>query len=90
MVVYLVMGIYPMNYYINNMPNLDGTGPSGKGPLTGRKLGFLPRFRGKRQGGTQECTCPKCGYTQPHTRGIPCTEVMCPKCGVPMKGTFCK
>ena len=72
------------------MPNLDGTGPSGKGPLTGRKLGFLPRFRGKRQGGTQECTCPKCGYTQPHTRGIPCTEVMCPKCGVPLKGTFCK
>lgn len=72
------------------MPNLDGTGPLGKGPLTGRKLGFLPRLRGKRQGGTQECTCPKCGHTQPHTRGIPCTEVMCAKCGSPMKGTFCK
>ncbi|NLZ24218.1 DUF5320 family protein [Candidatus Dojkabacteria bacterium] len=71
------------------MPNLDGTGPTGEGPLTGRRLGFLPRFRGRRQGGTKQCKCPNCGYTQPHRRGTPCTELICPKCNTPLKGVFC-
>lgn len=101
--LFYVMGIDPLskfwyywlwvytrlNYYIINMPNLDSTGPLGQGPMTGRKLGFLPRSRGRRQGGSGECTCPKCGYKEPHTRGVPCTQKMCPKCGTPMKGIFC-
>jgi len=71
------------------MPNLDSTGPMGQGPMTGGKLGFLPRSRGKRLGGTGECKCPKCGYTEPHTRGIPCTNKTCPKCGTPLTGAYC-
>ncbi|MBN2067573.1 MAG: hypothetical protein JW744_03845 [Candidatus Diapherotrites archaeon] len=30
------------------------------------------------------CTCIKCGSKIPHTRGMPCTEMLCPKCGSPM------
>jgi hypothetical protein len=57
--------------------------------MTGRKRGFLPILRGKGLGGSKDCTCPKCGYTEPHTRGIPCTERVCPKCGTPLRGAFC-
>lgn len=71
------------------MPNLDNTGPLGQGPMTGRKRGFLPRLKGKGLGGSKECKCPKCGYTEPHTRGIPCTKKVCPKCGTPLRGALC-
>jgi hypothetical protein len=71
------------------MPNLDNTGPMGQGPLTGRKLGFLPREKGKRQGGSKQCICLNCGFKQTHKRGIPCTKIQCPKCNTPMKGIFC-
>lgn len=30
------------------MPNLDGTGPEGKGPKTGRKLGYGKQLDGNR------------------------------------------
>lgn len=66
------------------MPNKDGRGPLGQGPIgRGRQVGGL------RQGGKKECTCPSCGYKEPHTRGIPCTQKKCPKCGTLMKGIFC-
>ncbi len=68
------------------MPNKDGTGPSGMGPVTG-KTG-----RGQR-GGTGAgpagyCICPKCGENVSHTTGVPCTSQKCPKCGSPLvRGT---
>lgn len=83
------------------MPNRDGTGPLGNGPFTGRRGNFAGRgqravgirgaqnLAGKGLGGSDECTCPKCGYKEPHTRGIPCTEKMCPKCKTPMNGVYC-
>lgn len=37
-------------------------------------------------GGPSTCICPRCGYEEPHTRGIPCSQVKCPKCGIPMVG----
>ncbi len=46
------------------------------------------RGGGRHQGGSSICKCPKCGYTMPHQRGIPCTEFKCPKCGTPMLGEF--
>jgi predicted DNA-binding protein (UPF0251 family) len=70
------------------MPNLDGTGPRGLGPKTGRGLGRVPA--GQRLGGSADCQCPKCGEKVPHTRGIPCTQTQCPKCSTPMRGIFCR
>ncbi len=76
------------------MPNLDGTGPIGQGPIGRGFFGFgrgifQRRATGKGQGGSEKCVCPKCGYTQPHQRCVPCTEDLCPKCNTPMKGKFC-
>ena len=71
------------------MPNLDGTGPRGQGPMTGRR-GGLGRGQGQGLGGTNECVCPSCGEKTPHARGIPCSQVKCPKCGTLMRGEFCK
>jgi len=63
------------------MPNLDGTGPLGRGPQTGR--------RANRPLGSNVCTCPKCQHQEPHRRGTPCTEITCPKCGTVMQGVNC-
>ncbi|MFA5633765.1 MAG: hypothetical protein WCY00_02645 [Candidatus Dojkabacteria bacterium] len=68
------------------MPNLDGTGPIGQGPRTGRR-GNMPRPRGL--GGTSVCTCPSCGHKQPHQRGAPCSTIQCPKCKTPLTGDYC-
>ena len=37
-------------------------------------------------GGTDTCVCTKCGYTEPHNRGVPCNNIMCPKCNIPLTG----
>jgi len=80
------------------MPNLDGTGPTGQGPLTGRgrgrgiglAAGQRNVGRGQGLGGSVDCVCPKCGKTLPHRRGIPCAQVDCPDCGARMAGVFCR
>ena len=30
------------------------------------------------------CVCPKCGYREPHQRGLPCTQTQCRACGTAM------
>lgn len=77
------------------MPGLNGTGPLGQGPQTGRGrwvgrgLG-LGRGVGRRGiGGVAACVCPSCGHSQPHVRGVPCVQVKCPKCGALMRGDYC-
>ncbi|MFO8010100.1 MAG: hypothetical protein R6U89_04715 [Dehalococcoidia bacterium] len=72
------------------MPRGDGTGPTGKGPGTGRGM----RGKGqKRQSGQMgrpgmgpggNCVCPSCGERVPHQPGTPCTEISCPKCSTAM------
>ena len=70
------------------MPNLDGTGPGGRGPRTGR--GFRRGIGvSNRPLGSSICICPKCGHEESHKRGIPCTQVKCSKCETPMKGVNC-
>ena len=40
------------------------------------------RFTGKQQlrFGSEKCICPKCGYQEPHHRGVPCRDRVCPVC----------
>jgi hypothetical protein len=79
------------------MPRGDGTGPSGKGPRTGRGMGKCGKGGGGRSGnvkqgkgrtvqtaGTGYCVCPGCGEKIEHKLGMPCTSVKCPKCGSSM------
>jgi hypothetical protein len=65
------------------MPFGDGTGPLGGSRGIGRRLG---QRRSRQPGGFGlgpggNCTCPNCGATVPHRRGIPCFSQQCPKCG---------
>jgi predicted Fe-Mo cluster-binding NifX family protein len=30
------------------------------------------------------CVCPRCGYREPHERGVPCYQQQCPKCRTAM------
>ena len=70
------------------MPNRDGTGPAGAGRGFGRGAGR--GFGGGRgfgrgpSGSHNLCRCPKCGHTQPHIRGMPCSQVKCEVCGAYM------
>jgi len=64
------------------MPNLDGTGPMGKGPRTRRRMQNRPL-------GSNICACPKCGYEKSRQQGTPCSQSNCPKCQTPMKGANC-
>jgi hypothetical protein len=47
----------------------------------GRGGGGRGRMGGFAAGPSGSCRCPKCGYTMPHTRGLPCYQQTCPKCG---------
>lgn len=42
------------------------------------------RMGGFAAGPKGNCICPKCGFTQPHKRGQPCTEINCPECDTMM------
>ncbi len=79
------------------MPNRDGTGPTGNGPIAGGRRQVPGSGRGNRGntagrgiGGSAKCYCPDCGNEIPHRRGTPCSEVKCPKCGSFMRGENCK
>ena len=77
------------------MPRRDGTGNPGMGRGAGLGQGAglgLGRGQGAagRPLGSEICTCSKCGYQEPHNRGIPCVKRKCPKCDAKMVGEFCK
>ncbi len=63
---------------------------NGAGYKTFKGKGLKFTARAQRLGGTAECECPKCGYKEPHIRGIPCSQTKCPKCDTPMQRAFCR
>ena len=44
---------------------------------------------GRGTGGTMVCRCPKCGHTELHRKGVPCSSFTCPKCGKRLHGEHC-
>lgn len=44
---------------------------------------------GRGYGGSTVCTCPGCGHSEPHKRGVPCSLTKCPKCKERMVGARC-
>ena len=75
------------------MPVGDRTGPTGRGPMTGRATrggGFGRGVVRKGLGGglargpEGKCLCPSCGYRESHQLGVSCYTKKCPKCGTTM------
>jgi uncharacterized protein len=60
------------------MPGRDGTGPSGQGPVGGRRGAGMGRGT---RGSNGYCVCPKCGEKVLHQQGTPCSSLKCSKCG---------
>jgi ribosomal protein L15 len=65
---------------------MNGANRSGRGNGGGQGMGGgRGRKGGPIAGGAVgTCRCPNCGHTQPHERGVPCTQVPCPKCETSM------
>jgi predicted Fe-Mo cluster-binding NifX family protein len=61
---------------------MDGTKRGGRNPQAGQGKGGTQGQPGAGPGG--RCVCPKCGRTEPHHRGAPCTQIQCPQCGAGM------
>jgi len=62
----------------SNRSGRGNGGGQGMGGGRGRKGGPIAG------GAVGTCRCPHCGHTQPHERGVPCTQVQCPKCKTAM------
>lgn len=63
--------------------------PGQRGGAAGRAGGARGFPRGRGLGGFMVCRCPKCGHTEPHRRGVPCSSFSCPKCGTRLRGELC-
>lgn len=48
----------------------------------GRRMGHRRGHGGDSQ---QSCVCSECGETEPHQRGVPCSQSTCPNCGARMR-----
>ncbi len=65
---------------------MNGANRSGRGNGGGQGMGGGRGRKGRpiAGGAVGACRCPNCGHTQPHERGVPCTQVQCPKCKTSM------
>jgi predicted Fe-Mo cluster-binding NifX family protein len=59
----------------------------GAGAGRGQGRGMAPGYQGMAPATDTEsdlCVCSQCGFSQPHERSVPCTEIKCSKCGAAM------
>ncbi|MGA1844982.1 MAG: NifB/NifX family molybdenum-iron cluster-binding protein [bacterium] len=68
--------------YIMNGGNRGGRGLGGGQGQGGQRFGRMGGPSAAGPGGY--CVCVRCGYQEPHERGVPCTQRQCPKCGASM------
>ena len=68
--------------------SIRGDASQGSG-LVGRSRGARGSPWGRGLGGSIVCRCPKCGHTEPHRSGVPCTSFSCPECGARLRGGRC-
>ena len=65
---------------------MNGTGQRGMGAGGGRGQGPGGQRSGRgggplAAGPNGDCVCTRCGWKEPHQRGVPCIERKCPQCG---------
>ncbi|KUG24360.1 ferredoxin 2 [hydrocarbon metagenome] len=58
---------------------MNSNNRGGRGMGGGQGAGRMGGARAAGVGGN--CLCTKCGYREPHERGIPCMQKKCPQCG---------
>jgi hypothetical protein len=68
--------------------SIRGGGGQGEG-ASSRGVGARGSPWGRGLGGSTVCRCPKCGHTEPHRSGVPCTSFSCPECGARLRGGRC-
>jgi cation diffusion facilitator family transporter len=58
-------------------------------PAFGKSFGWQRKGKFKEKvekaagkGPDGNCVCPKCGYSAPHEKGIPCSTLKCPNCNI--------
>ncbi len=61
-------------------------------PAFGKSFGWQRKGKFKEKiekatskGPDGKCVCPKCNYSVPHERGVPCSTLLCPNCNVSLE-----
>ena len=84
----LINGIESLQYVVIQISSHEIESSFYK-PSFGKSFGWQRKGRFKEEvekavgkGPDGRCVCPKCGYSVPHERGVPCSNLKCPKCNV--------
>ena len=84
----LIKGIESLQYVVIQISSHEIESGFYK-PIFGKSFGWQRRGKFKEKiekaegrGPDGKCVCPKCGYSVPHERGVPCLNLKCPECNL--------